>query len=103
MSMRFNSSDRAPVELSGGGRFVLARKDFVFAYLNAFEQGVLQRRAMEGIEALRSSRICPDSAPVWLPRMKSSRMQAKEDPTAVYRSFSQIFCCAAMEWQRAFR
>ncbi len=36
MKIRFNSSDRAPVELSGNGRFVLSRKDFVPAYVTAF-------------------------------------------------------------------
>jgi putative pyruvate formate lyase activating enzyme len=56
MSIRFNFGDRAPVGLSGGGRFVLARKDFFPAYVKAFEQGVLQERAVEAIEALR---VCP--------------------------------------------
>lgn len=34
-----------PAGLHGGGRFVLARKDFVPAYVKAFESGVLQERA----------------------------------------------------------
>jgi putative pyruvate formate lyase activating enzyme len=59
MNMRFNHSNRAPVELNGNGRFVLSRKDFVAAYLKAFEQGVLQQRAVEAIEGLRSCRVCP--------------------------------------------
>src|SRR5258708_23599715 len=59
MKIRFHSSDRAPVELNGGGRFVFAREDFVPAYVKAFEQGVLQQRAEEAVESLRSSRVCP--------------------------------------------
>jgi len=51
--------DCAPIELSGNGRFVLSRNDFAPAYVNAFQQGVLQERAAEAIEALRSCRVCP--------------------------------------------
>jgi putative pyruvate formate lyase activating enzyme len=49
----------SPVELAGDGRFILRRKDFVPAYLRAFEAGILQQRAAEAIEALRSCRVCP--------------------------------------------
>src|ERR1700751_1328637 len=59
MNMRLNFHDRPPVELSGGGRFILSRKDFVPAYLKTFEEGTLQGRAAEAIEALRSCRVCP--------------------------------------------
>ncbi len=59
MKIRFNSSDRAPVELSGNGRFVLSRKNFVPAYVRAFKDGLLQRRAEEAVEALHSCRVCP--------------------------------------------
>src|SRR5256886_9905276 len=59
MKRGFNFSDRAPVELSGGGRFVVPRKDFVPAYLRTFEKGVLQQRATEAVETLRSCRVCP--------------------------------------------
>ena len=52
-------SSTAPFELNGGGRFVLSRKDFVPAYVRAFEEGILQQRAAEAIEALRSCRVCP--------------------------------------------
>src|SRR5438309_10683880 len=52
-------SSTAPFELNGGGRFVLSRKDFVPAYVRAFEEGILQERADEAIEALRSCRVCP--------------------------------------------
>src|SRR5437667_5456590 len=52
-------SSTAPFELNGGGRFVLSRKDFVPAYVRAFEEGSLQQRAAEAIEALRSCRVCP--------------------------------------------
>jgi putative pyruvate formate lyase activating enzyme len=49
----------APDELSGGGRFVLSRKNFVPAYVGAFKEGILQERAEQAIEALRSCRVCP--------------------------------------------
>src|SRR6266699_6604644 len=59
MKRGFNFSDRAPVELSGGGRFVVPRKDFVPAYVRTFEKGVLQQRATEAVDSLRSCRVCP--------------------------------------------
>src|SRR2546428_1124652 len=49
----------APLELHGGGRFVLPRENFVPAYLRAFEEGVLQARAAQAVESLRSCRVCP--------------------------------------------
>src|SRR6266481_679958 len=52
-------SSTAPFELNGGGRFVLSREDFMPAYLRAFEEGLLQQRAEEAIESLRSCRVCP--------------------------------------------
>jgi putative pyruvate formate lyase activating enzyme len=59
MNMRFNSRDPLPVELNGNGRFVLGRKDFLPAYVHAFEDGILQQRAAEAIESLRSCKVCP--------------------------------------------
>jgi len=59
---RFNlklNGDSTPFELSGGGRFVLSRKNFVPEYVRAFEQGLLQQRATEAIESLRSCKVCP--------------------------------------------
>ena len=54
---RYNTS--VPVELNGDGRFLLPRENFVPAYVRAFNEGILQRRAAEAIEALRSCRVCP--------------------------------------------
>src|SRR5438067_2830681 len=51
--------DSLPTELTGDGQFLLSRENFVPAYLRAFEEGILQERADEAIEALRSCRICP--------------------------------------------
>ncbi len=48
-----------PFELDGGGRFIVGRKDFVPAYVHAFEEGILQERAAEAVESLRSCRVCP--------------------------------------------
>jgi len=59
MPLRFNSRRAAPFELNGGGQFVMSRKDFVPAYVKAFEEGVLQERTAEAIESLRSCRVCP--------------------------------------------
>jgi putative pyruvate formate lyase activating enzyme len=59
MHFRFNSRGVAPFELNGNGRFVMSRKDFVPAYLQVFEEGILQRRAAEAVESLRPCRVCP--------------------------------------------
>src|SRR5437899_3290915 len=53
------SGNSAPAELDGDGRFVLPRKVFVPAYMKAFEEGVLQQRAGQAVESLRSCRVCP--------------------------------------------
>jgi len=48
-----------PVELDGDGRFIQPRKFFVPTYVKAFEEGVLQQRAAQAVESLRSCRVCP--------------------------------------------
>src|SRR5438132_1187572 len=53
------SGNSAPAELDGDGRFVLPRKVFVPTYVKAFEEGVLQQRAAQAVESLRSCRVCP--------------------------------------------
>ena len=53
------NGDAVPFEVNGGGRFVLSRRDFVPAYVRAFEEGILHERAQQAIEALRSCCICP--------------------------------------------
>ena len=59
MIVGFTSRATVPVELHGGGRFVLPRKDFMPAYVKAFEGGILQERAAQAVESLRSCRVCP--------------------------------------------
>ena len=59
MNLFFDSREGVPAELHGGGRFVLSRKDFVPAYVRAFEEGLLQERAAQAVESLRSCRVCP--------------------------------------------
>lgn len=59
MTARSTFSQNVPVELHGNGRFVLPRCDFVPAYVKAFETGMLQARAREAVESLRTCRICP--------------------------------------------
>src|SRR4029453_4742853 len=59
MNARFSFHDAAPFELTGGERFVLSRKNFVPAYVRAFENGALQQRAEGAIESLRSCKVCP--------------------------------------------
>ncbi len=59
MNFLFPFRDTAPPELHGSGRFVLSRKDFVPAYVRAFEKGLLQERAEQALESLRSCRVCP--------------------------------------------
>ena len=51
--------DFAPAELDGDGRFQLPRKEFVPSYVRAFKEGVLQHRAKQAVESLRSCRVCP--------------------------------------------
>jgi putative pyruvate formate lyase activating enzyme len=58
LSFKLNEN-LVPFELTGGGRFVVSRKTFVPAYVRAFEDGVLQQRAAEAIESLRSCKVCP--------------------------------------------
>jgi putative pyruvate formate lyase activating enzyme len=53
------NGDSSPSELDGGGRFVVSRKDFVPAYVQAFEEGILRERADEAVNSLRSCRVCP--------------------------------------------
>jgi len=48
-----------PFELSAGRRFVVSRKHFVPAYMQLFENGVLQQRCEDAIESLRSCKVCP--------------------------------------------
>jgi putative pyruvate formate lyase activating enzyme len=59
MKLGVNFAERAPLELSGNGRFVISRQNFVPAYVRAFAEGVLQERADQAIESLRSCRVCP--------------------------------------------
>jgi putative pyruvate formate lyase activating enzyme len=59
MNVRFNFRDAAPFELTGGGRFILSRRDLVPAYVRAFENRVLQQRSEQAIESLRSCKVCP--------------------------------------------
>ncbi|MBI4660454.1 MAG: radical SAM protein [Verrucomicrobia bacterium] len=59
MNDRLDARDAVPAELHGSGRFVWSRKDFVPAYVKAFDEGLLQQRAQEAVEALRSCRVCP--------------------------------------------
>ena len=59
MIVGFKFRETVPPALQGHGRFVLARKSFVPAYLKAFEEGTLQERARQAVESLRSCRVCP--------------------------------------------
>jgi putative pyruvate formate lyase activating enzyme len=58
VNVRFGSR-AIPIELHGEGQFALARKDFVPAYVRAFQEGVLEERAKQAVESLRSCRVCP--------------------------------------------
>ncbi len=50
---------KLPAELSGHGRFVRPRQDFVPAYLKTYESGRLREKVEEALEALRSCAMCP--------------------------------------------
>ena len=59
MNGMLRNCDAIPAELHGDGQFVLRRKDFLPAYLRAFEEGLLQRRVQQAVESLRSCCVCP--------------------------------------------
>jgi putative pyruvate formate lyase activating enzyme len=59
MSRLFDYREAVPAELHGDGRFVISRENFVPAYVRAYEEGILQERAREAVESLRSCRVCP--------------------------------------------
>ena len=59
MNGMLRNCDAIPVELHGDGQFVLRRKDFLPAYLRAFEEGLLQRRVQQALESIRSCCVCP--------------------------------------------
>ena len=49
-----------PVEVHGGGRFVLKRERFTPAYLKAHEEGRLQDKVEEALSHVGPScRVCP--------------------------------------------
>jgi putative pyruvate formate lyase activating enzyme len=48
-----------PLELAGGGRFVIPRHEFVPAYVKTYEEGRLCEKAEEALELLRSCHVCP--------------------------------------------
>jgi len=48
-----------PLELAGGGRFVIPHDEFVPAYVKTYEEGRLREKAEEALELLRSCHVCP--------------------------------------------
>jgi hypothetical protein len=60
-----------PAEVDGGGHFVIRARDFVPAYLNARESGLLKAKIDEALDALGvrtptrvpGRRACGDSTP----------------------------------------
>ncbi len=53
------SSRDIPVEVHGGGRFVIPERDFVPAYLKTYEEGRLREKVEEALDALRDCTLCP--------------------------------------------
>ena len=53
------SSRDIPVEVHGGGRFVIPDRDFVPAYLKTYEEGRLREKVEEALDALRDCTLCP--------------------------------------------
>jgi putative pyruvate formate lyase activating enzyme len=47
------------MESRGEGRFILSRRDFVPAYLKAYEQGLLAEKVATAQSLLRSCKVCP--------------------------------------------
>jgi hypothetical protein len=52
---------RPPPEIHGGGRFLLRRRDFVPAYLKAYDEGRLQDKVDEALSHLGPSCRCANS------------------------------------------
>jgi putative pyruvate formate lyase activating enzyme len=48
-----------PVEVDGGGRFVVPARDFVPAYLRTYEEGRLREKIEDALDALRVCTLCP--------------------------------------------
>ncbi len=53
------STRSIPVEVHGGGRFVLPVRDFAPAYIRTYEEGRLREKVDEALEALRDCTLCP--------------------------------------------
>src|SRR6516165_10672650 len=52
-------SGSVPLELTGEGRFVISRKEFIPAYIKTYEEGRLREKVEEALELLRSCHVCP--------------------------------------------
>lgn len=48
-----------PVEVHGGGRFVIPARDYVPVYLRTYEEGRLKDKVEQALEALRCCTLCP--------------------------------------------
>jgi putative pyruvate formate lyase activating enzyme len=53
-----------PVELTGEGRFVLSRQEFVPAYLRTYEEGRLREKVEEALGLLGNCHVCPRNCEV---------------------------------------
>ena len=53
------STRTPPLEVHGNGRFVRPAREFIPAYLRTYEEGHLQHKVDEALEALRCCTLCP--------------------------------------------
>jgi putative pyruvate formate lyase activating enzyme len=56
--------ESVPAELHGNGRFVMARREFVPAYLKTYEEGRLKEKVEQAIDTLHSCQVCPRNCQV---------------------------------------
>ena len=61
---RTESKTSVPVELTGEGRFVLSRQEFVPAYLKTYEEGRLREKVEEALGLLGNCHVCPRNCEV---------------------------------------
>jgi putative pyruvate formate lyase activating enzyme len=61
---RTQGETSVPVELTGEGRFVLSRQEFVPAYLKTYEEGRLREKVEEALGLLGNCHVCPRNCEV---------------------------------------
>jgi hypothetical protein len=93
-----------PLELAGGGRFVIPHDEFVPAYVKTYEEGRLREKAEEALELLRSCHVCPRDCKVNRLENKTRRMQKRTACARDERIYTlrRRGLSAGLEWLRDY-